>query len=80
MHDANNASPINFTIDGQSFTTDDATQSPASLLAFVGFDTASYDLMQMLPDGKPHKFQDGQTVHIKNGEEFLTVRKEASVA
>jgi len=71
---------VHFTIDGQSFTTDNKNQTPTQLLALVGFDAVSYDLAQIKKNGAVHTFKDTRTVHIKDGDEYLTVRQEAPVA
>lgn len=71
---------VQFTIDGQQFTTDDDNQTPVELLALVGFDASAYDLAEIVGNGQVHKFHDNQNVHIKNGDEFVTVRQEAPVA
>jgi len=71
---------VTFTIDGHPFTTDDDNQTPGDLLALVGFTVADYDLAEVKGNGQVHKFQDSQTVHIKDGDEFVTVRREAPVA
>ncbi len=70
---------LRFTIDGQSFTTT-PNQTPTALLSLVGFDAAAYDLAQIMKNGRVHTFKDNQSVHIKDGDEFLTVRQEAPVA
>jgi len=71
---------VRFTIDGQPYTTDDENQTPVELLALVGFDAATYDLAEIKKNGDVHKFQDNQHVHIKDGDEVVTVRQEAPVA
>lgn len=71
---------IRFTIDGQPFTTTAANQAPSELLALVGFSASAYDLAQVKNKGVVHTFKDNQNVHIKDGDEFLTVRREAPVA
>jgi hypothetical protein len=80
MTDKDKPSRVSFTIDGQPFATDDENQTPTELLALVGFDAATYDLAEITKNGQVHKFQDHQNVHIKDGDEFVTVRQEAPVA
>lgn len=75
-----NPETVRFTIDGQEHATADANQSPAELLALVGFDAATYDLALIKKNGEVHKYKDNQNVHIKDGDEFVTVRQEAPVA
>jgi Multiubiquitin len=80
MSDKTTPSKVRFTIDGQQFAVDDRNQTAAQILALVGFDAATYDLAEIKKNGQVHKLQDNQTVHLEDGEEFITVRQEAPVA
>jgi hypothetical protein len=72
---------IRFTIDGRSFTTDDADQHAADLLKLAGLDPAGYDLAEIRPGAhKPHEFADNALVHIKDGAKFVSIRQRAEVA
>lgn len=71
---------VKFTIDGRPYTTQDDRQPAADLLRLAGLDPAGYDLAEVRPGGKPHEFRDDQTVHIRDGAKFVSVRQRAEVA
>lgn len=73
---------IRFKIDGQKFTTTDAEQPAADLLRLAGLDPEHFDL------GQRHRgasvstklFDDTETVHIEDGDRFVSIRECAPVA
>ena len=72
---------IPFTIDGQSFTTDDLSQRASALLRLAGLDPATFDLGQLV--GKEHpqtkRFED-EVVTIVKDARFVSIRESATVA
>ena len=72
--------PVDFTIDGKSFIVDDPKQTASALLKLAGLDPANYDLAAIRPDGaEPKRFRADETVHVKDDEEFVTIRHSAPV-
>ena len=73
---------IRFTIDGQSFTTDDLSQRASALLRLAGLDPATFDLGQLV--GKEHpqtkRFEDDKVVTIVKDARFVSIRESATVA
>ena len=73
---------IPFTIDGQSFTTDDLSQRASALLRLAGLDPATFDLGQLV--GKEHpqtkRFEDDEVVTIVKDARFVSIRESATVA
>jgi hypothetical protein len=72
---------IKFTIDGRPFTVTDDTHKAADLLRLAGLDPSTHDLGKVRHgQGGTKRFQDNQTVHIKDGDKFVTIRQCAEVA
>ena len=73
---------IPFTIDGQSFNTDDLSQRASALLRLAGLDPATFDLGQLV--GKEHpetrRFADDEVVTIVKDARFVSIRESATVA
>ena len=73
---------IPFTIDGQSFTTDDLSQRASALLRLAGLDPAIFDLGELV--GKEHpqtkRFADDEIVSIVKDARFVSIRQSAPVA
>ena len=73
---------IPFTIDGQTFTTDDPSQRASALLRLAELDPATFDLGELI--GKEHpetkRFADDQIVAITKDARFVSIRKSAPVA
>jgi hypothetical protein len=79
--DKGHSRPVNFTIDGRPFTATDTTQTAAALLRLAGLDPSAYYLAEVRHGhGQPKRYDDDETVHIKNGDTFVTVRQCAEVA
>jgi hypothetical protein len=71
---------VAFTIDGRPFELEDRKQVVADLLKLAGLDPAGYNLSQVGPNNKLKPLRDEQRITIKDGDEFVAVRDEASVA
>ena len=72
---------VEFTIDGRPFSTADSKQLASALLRLAGLDPGSYDLAEIRPGhAEPKRFADDDTVHIKDGDQFVTIRQRAEVA
>ena len=73
---------IPFTIDGQSFTTDDPSQRASALLRLAALDPATFDLGELV--GKEHpqtkRFADDEIVTIVKDARFISIRESAPVA
>lgn len=73
--------PINFTIDGRQFTTEDPKQTASELLELAGLDPDCYDLGELHGHNpKPKRYTDDQVIHIQNGDRFVSIRERATVA
>ena len=72
---------VSFTIDGRPYVTSDDKQTAAELLRLAGLDPSGYDLAEVRKnESKPKRFDDGETVHIKDGDAFISIRQRAEVA
>lgn len=71
---------VSFTIDGRSFEVEDEKQTAGELLRLAGLDPNGYDLAEVRAGGQLKQFRDDQPVNIKDGDSFVSVREEASVA
>lgn len=71
--------PVEFTVDGKPHTVDDPEQTAASLLRLAGFDPANYDLAEVRPGEQPKRFSGDEPVRVREGEEFITIRRSAPV-
>lgn len=80
MSTEKNPKVVHFKVDGQPHSTTDHHQPAGAVLQSVGVDPGTHDLAEVKPNGQPHTFRDDQIVHIKDGDEFLTVRQQAPVA
>ena len=73
---------IPFTIDGQSYTTDDVSQTASALLRLAGLDPKVYDLGELI--GKEHpdtkRFLDDDLVEIEKDARFVSIRQAGDVA
>lgn len=72
---------IRFLLDGRELTTDDSKQPAAALLRLGGLDPAGYDLAEIRHgQAQPKRYTDDEQVHVKNGDEFVSIRQRAEVA
>ena len=66
---------IDFTIDGEAFSTEAHRQTSRDLLVLAGVDPADYDLGELVgnrPD--PKRFADDDDVTVHKGARFVTLR------
>lgn len=75
-----NRPPIEFTIDGEAFTTEEHRLSAVDLLRLAGLEPASYDLARLLPNDNPQRFDDDDVVTIRPRDRFVSKRESAPVA
>lgn len=80
MAPANKRPPVEFTIDGEPFSTDDHQQTAAELLHLADLEPGQYDLARLLPNDKPQPFGDSDDVTIRPGDCFVSKRTSAQVA
>ena len=72
---------IEFTIDGRPFSTATPRQVAQDILRLSGLDPASYDLAEIRPgNAQPRRYADQDSVRIKDGDRFVTIRQSAEVA
>jgi hypothetical protein len=72
---------VTFTIDGRPYVTTDDRQTASELLRLAGLDPSGYDLAAVREnEAKPKRFDDDDTVHIKDGARFISIRQRADVA
>ena len=72
---------VQFTIDGRPFSTDQPDQTAGALLTLAGLDPEGYDLGEIVPGHpEPKLFEEGQHLHIHEGEKFVSIRERAEVA
>ena len=74
-------SVIEFTIDGRQFTVTDPNQTASGLLMLAGLDPVGYDLGELHGNNPvPKRYKDDQKVRVQNGDRFVSIREQASVA
>jgi Multiubiquitin len=71
---------IDISIDGRPFTIEDRHHTAAELLALAGLPAAGYDLTRVGPHGKVETFRDGEKVNVKDGDVFVSVNQQGTVA
>ena len=71
---------IHFTIDGKPYTATEDDQQAAGLLRLAGLDPGFYDLAKVRLGGNPEVFDDTAVVELENGDQFVSVRENATVA
>jgi hypothetical protein len=78
QHSAQNPAgpPVQFTIDGEPFTSDERALLASTLLTkFAKVDPANYDLGELHgKDPNPRVYADAETVHLHPGARFVTLR------
>lgn len=73
--------PIEFTIDGRTFTTTEPHQTAAALLQLTGLDPNGHDLAEFHGNQRtPKRFKDDQKVRVQDGDRFVSIRERATVA
>ncbi|MHB1008436.1 MAG: multiubiquitin domain-containing protein [Propionibacteriaceae bacterium] len=73
------AEHLTIRIDGRHFSLTEGQQTAAELLQLAGLDPARYDLAQIV-HGTTTRFVDDQTIDLHEGDKFVSIRQEASVA
>lgn len=72
---------ISFSIDGRAFTITDPKQTAGGLLHLAGLDPNGYDLGELHGNNpKPKVYDDSDTLHVQNGDRFVSIRQRAAVA
>ncbi|WP_267898598.1 multiubiquitin domain-containing protein [Actinomadura sp. WAC 06369] len=68
-------------MDGRHFMVTDSAQTAAALLRLAGLDPSAYNLAEVRHGhGEPKRYDDAETIRIRNGDKFVTVRQCAQVA
>ena len=71
---------IHITIDGQPFTIEDRQFTAAELLGLAGLPASGYDLTRVGKHGHVETFRDDQKVNVKDGDVFVSVNQQGTVA
>jgi Multiubiquitin len=71
---------IHITIDGRPFTVEDHHHTAAELLGLAGLPAAGYDLTRVGAHGHVETFRDNQEINVKNGDVFVSVNQQGTVA
>jgi hypothetical protein len=71
---------ITITIDGRPFTIEDRHYTAAQLLALAGLPASGYDLTRVRQHGQVETFRDEQKVNVKDGDVFVSVNQQGTVA
>lgn len=71
---------VAFSIDGQHYTTCDRRQPARDLLILAGLDPAMFDLGEIGRPGRTRRYSDDETVKIRAGTRFVSIRECADVA
>ena len=71
---------LRYTLDGKPYETSDKALTAAQVLVTGGLDPALYDLTEKHGQAKPKQYADAETVHIQDGDVYLSVRVRAEVA
>ncbi len=75
-----NDKKIQITIDGRSFTIEDRHYTAAELLALAGLPATGYDLTRVRKHGEVETFRGEQEVNVKDGDVFVSVSRQGTVA
>ncbi|GAB3429050.1 multiubiquitin domain-containing protein [Flindersiella endophytica] len=71
---------VQITIDGQQFSVEDRHYTAAELLALAGLPASGYDLTRVGKHGDVETFRDEAKVNIKDGDVFVSVSQQGTVA
>lgn len=71
---------IHITIDGRLFTLDHHEYTAAQLLDQAGLPASGYDLTRVGEHGKVETFSGNEVVHVKDGDVFVSVNRQGTVA
>jgi hypothetical protein len=71
---------IEITIDGRPFAIEDRHHTAAELLALAGLPAAGYDLTRVREHGQVETFRDEEKVDVRDGDVFVSVSRQGTVA
>lgn len=71
---------VRITIDGRPFTVTGHHHTAAALLGLAGLPAAGYDLTRVGKHGQVETFRDDQEIDVKNGDVFVSVNQQGTVA
>jgi hypothetical protein len=71
---------IHITIDGVAFSLEDRHYAAAELLVLAGLTAAGFDLVRVGKHGHVETFRDEQMVNVKDGDVFVSVNQQGTVA
>lgn len=71
---------IQITLDGRPFTIPDRRYTAAELLALAGLPATGYDLTRVRKHGKVETFHGEEMVNVKDGDVFVSVNRQGTVA
>jgi len=81
MNSEHNDKDIDYTLDGEEFTTRDRRQPAGEILRNGQLDPAQYDLGELAgQSGQIQRYSDGDEVRIRPGARFVSIRQSAPVA
>jgi hypothetical protein len=75
-----NHKTIKITIDGRPFTLEDRHFTAAELLVLAGLTPLGYDLTRVRKHGQVETFRDEERVNVKDGDVFVSVNRQGTVA
>lgn len=79
-HERDRRHVIHITIDGRPFAIEDRHYTAAQLLELAGLPPAGYDLTRVRKRGEVETFRDEQRVNVKDGDVFVSVNRQGTVA
>jgi hypothetical protein len=71
---------LQITIDGRPFSVENRQYTAAELLALAGLPAAGYDLTRVGKHGEVETFRDEEKVNVKDGDIFVSVNRQGTVA
>lgn len=71
---------IRITIDGRPFTLEQRKYTAAELLGLAGLPASGYDLTRVGKHGQVETFSGDEEIHVKDGDVFVSVNRQGTVA
>lgn len=71
---------ISFTVDGVTFTTRDDDQESAAILRRAGLNPDEFDLARIKPGTEPKVFKDEKVIELTDGDVFISIKQNSTVA
>jgi Multiubiquitin len=71
---------IEITIDGRPFTLEDRRYTVAELLGLAGLPASGYDLTRVGKHGHVETFSGDEEIEVKEGDVFVSVNRQGTVA